>query len=716
MTDEASTTRPRISALRRLAAMTAAGVMLGLSLTVNPMTTGSAAAEEPVQIAVNVVNKLDVALAVGPTGVDYSTFEADLRAQLKTYPVPVADEDLFISASKAVSANTTNEFTWWTYDHTIPTVSQQPTRIDTDGNGVAFKSVTYPNYQAFYNYVIEQAQLGAAKTWNTANAPSVAELAKYADLEPSSTFFKNIDHTTHQYIENSNVGTTAWALRSGTYNATTGYVHSTDKTSPNFGPTNATTGQTHPYDGNLFHMEESNGGSRMDFYGYGTHAYKDFRYLPNDQKTKKSFEFAIEEFAAYDALDGVGFFFNTDITADPYGAGQKMSGYLLFLKYGSAGATLGLGQDMFVYKFSNVDTKAFHNASSGDVNGYPGFTKIATASAGTYSSADKYRRIKLDVFPTYAQIFYNGSAGDPAVLTTPIADDASPVLSTGATPADVSADKTRVLLDTGHVTSYGFGPMASYLSHSCSRPTAIAMQNISMTMDKVKTLVEVVDEPEWHDNTKKFLVNLNEETIPDFEETNITARLLNRLRNNDIYYIGWATKDNAGKSAEFLEKNDLKGVVVNMTEDDGNPLQVFAPTYAEQIAAIADEIYKQYWVDNVGDVVLTTDNVVLAVSGADQTGTADEEYPDGKWKIVHRLDGDDPATPTDRTGDDAFANDEGIQTWSDVTLSDLDVQFDKPGYYDVYYRNAYLKTITAHRPPVAAFDVAFGTGGAVTFT
>lgn len=674
-----------------------------------PSMIPPAAADEPVQVGVNIANKLDVALAVGPTEVDYSTFEADLRENLRNRPIPVADEDLFITAAKAVSANTTNEFQWWTYDHTIPARNQQPTRLDRDDNGVAFKSATYPNYQAFYNYVIAQAKLGGAKTWNTSDAPSVAELAKYADLEPSTTNFKNIDDSTRQYIENSDVATSpAWALRTGTRNPSTGYVDSTDKTSPNFGAysTAGTSNQTHPYDGNLFHMEESNNGSRMDFYGYGTHAYKDFRYLPNDQKTKKSFEFAIEEFAAYDALDGVGFFFNTDITDDPYGSGQKMSGYLLFLKYGSAAPTLGLGQDMFIYKFSDVDTKAFHNNGSNGVADYPGFEKIATASSGTYSGTDKYRRIKLDVYPTYAQIFYNGSASDSSVLTTPIAEGKSPVVSSGKTSANVSPDGTRVLLDS--MASYGFGPMASYLNHSCSRPTAIAMQNISMTMDKVKTLVEVVDEPEWNENTKKFLVNLNEETIPDFEETNITARLLNRLRNDDIYFIGWATATNSAKSQDFLVKNDLKGTVVNMDSPTTS-------TYEEQIQAIADEIYKQYWIDNVGDIVLTTDNVVMSVTGADQTGTADDQYPDGKWKVVHRTSGTDPATPATRTGDDAFSNDEGIQSWSGITRSDLDVQFDKPGYYDLYYRDQYLKTITAHRPPLASFDVAIGEGGAVEF-
>ena len=638
--------------------------MLGLSLTVTPMAVAPAAAEETVQVGVNVVNKLDVALAVGPTDVDYSTFEADLRANLKARPVPVADEDLYITAAKAVSANTTSEFTWWNYDHTNP--------------------------------------------------------------ESTAT----INDFTRQYVEQS--------ANSTTTTSSTGTVQNTNPAGAAWtpDPDNTRMGTTqHPYIGQQWHVVESDAGATMDFYGYPSGAVKDFRYLPNDQKTHKTFEFAIEEFTPYDALDGTGFFFNTSVDEDkPYatgGAGQTMSGYLLFLEYGKsstipancnaavAGATNtatpgGCGHSMSIYRFSNINTKDFHernksstsSAAADYIAGYTGFTKVAEAP---YNPQHKYRRIKLDVYPTYAQAFYNGSTSDSSVMTTPIADGAAPVTFNAG---------TQITLDSGFVESYGFGPMVSYRGHGCARPTRISLRNLSMTMDKVKTLVEVVDEPEWHDNTKKFLVNLNEETIPDFEETNITARLLNRLRNDDIYYIGWATQDNAEKSVDFLEKNDLKGTVVNMTQDNPDPREVYAPTYAQQIQAIADEIYKQYWVENAGDVVLTTDNVVLSVTGADQTGTADAEYPDGKWKVVHRTSGSDPLTPTDpdRTGDDAFDDDEGIQPWSDITRPDLDVQFDKPGYYDLYYREQYLKTITAHRPPVAAFDVALGSAGAVTFT
>jgi hypothetical protein len=88
-----------------------------------------AAAEGNPVLTMSVANKIDVALAVGPTSVNYLTFEADLRHALKyngdgtLRDRPVPDEDVNIMASKAVSANTTSEFSWWSYDHTSPAVT-----------------------------------------------------------------------------------------------------------------------------------------------------------------------------------------------------------------------------------------------------------------------------------------------------------------------------------------------------------------------------------------------------------------------------------------------------------------------------------------------------------------------------------------------------------------------------------------------------------------
>lgn len=572
--------------------------------------------EEWPTVQINVANKIDVALAVGPTNVDYSTFEEDLRYLLSLKQHPIPENDLYITASMAMSANTTSEFSWWVYDHTRPAASPY--------NGV-----------------------------------------------------KNVSDASKTYIEND-LGNTTTSSSQGTVNTTPGSTtYTPDPTNPDINNNGR-----HPYNGISAHMMESNGGATMDFYGYAHDSYKDFRYLPNDQATKKVFEFAIQEFLAYDALDGVGFFFNLDITGSYENKTQVMSGYLLFLNYNSSGK----GAAMVLYKFQNVNTYRFHQSMNTTTATTTTAYTIATYTEGSgnkfvevgrssvYNQTDVYRRIKLEVYPTYACVYYNGSATNASVLTTPIAEN--------ATPVNFGAVGSQVVLDQSYITSYGFGPMSSYLSHTCARPTHIALQNLSMVVDKVRSLPEVVRMPAWHENTYKFLVNLNEEHIEDFDSQSITAELLNRLRNDDIYYIGWCSNENSVASENFLIMHDLKGEIVNIDA---------VTSYWSQLQMMADAIYERYWKENESAIVLVTDHVVLDVDGADRFNTADLEYPNGKWKVIHSIDG--------------FDNPDSIYEFSGVTLPDLDLQFTLPGTYYIYYRDHFITSVIAHRAPIASIAV-----------
>jgi len=687
----------------------------------------------------------------------------------------------------------------------------------------------------------------------------------------NSTSYKVINDVDHIYVENH--GSTS-AAQTSTYNTATGYIHSTDKTNPNYGPTNATTGQTHPYDGNLFHMEESSQGSQMDFYGYGNYSYKDFRFLPNNQETTKTFEFAIAEDVAYDALDGVGFFFNTGVNNGDYGVAdtstpcveaQCMSGYLLFLHYGnSTTSLLGKGIGMALYRFTNINTEDLHHKVAATGTNYGGidpaitnsfkdrnnnaFVKVATAP---YSSTDMTRRIKIEARPERVKVWYVGNpnkqgteTGDaiintklsdyepclndltitlehplflrpseenPAVLKcilgangaklsiaefnalSPAAQDAKvnwyrtfyaanllnavnpnsnpktaltwTVAAGGAVTGQTAGSATaEVKLDKTKIVSYGFGPIGSYWGHGCSRPTHIALQNLSMTVEKVKTLVEAVQQPEWRENTVKFLVYLSGQEIDDFGQAFKTGELLTRLRNDDIFYVGWANNTNALSSEQFLVKYDLKGLIINVDDykdstttypctdkyvegliyrNDpnydytgtcvaaGSPSwvanlltvspglteeQIKEARYSEQMDALAEEIYRYYWKANIQNIVLTDDHVSgvnLAISGADISGTTDALYTSGKWKVdfsgtpsLAYLASLPIGTPASEKAE--FINWVNENPNTNRYLDDLSVvQFDLPGYYDIYYRDVYIKTIIAHELPKVRFNFKF---------
>lgn len=791
-------------------------------------------------VGVNVANKIDVALAVGSTDLDrpmdtwgydpddlkreVKYFEADLRELLSEKPKPVVKADLVVDAVEG--AATDAEFTWWTYDHTRPSLTPysgansyaEPTpaaSIDIPDNvSKAHKYTHAPTIAPTYTPSIDNLKVGVTVTqapgvWgpglpttgvslstsSTTGAVVPAYPSSTAALPtPKPTVSSNgvvgidieIPGIGYTYPDkNPNCATagnypnpvTTTAASNPYPNGLQGRPKCIPQDNPDpsnpdlaFYGTVSNRRLRHPYEGNNTHMVVSDAGATIDFYGYPHGAFRDWQYLPNKDKSLKTFEFSIEEDRAFDALDGTGFFFNTEINGS-YAAGtQTMSGYLLFLEYDA-----GVGKAMNLYAFKDVNTKHFHEsqdpsnstASSAEMTiaGYTGTSSasdpkkfVKLGSSTVYSASHYSRRIRVVAGPDDVKVYYNGSTKlqDQTVL-----DPLNPgyqklaknhlvsfSLTGGGSATSIPMSTTYIGANKANDFDYGFGPMGAYLNHGCARPTHIALKNLSMSV--VKPLESVVRQPRWRKDTYKYLVNLNENPIKDFDDPIITGELLNRLRNDNIHYIGWTGNDNAIKSREFLIKNELKGLIVNIDKltpataaicvpytpgitstnqdvlcvsvvqckKDGSPVACSVSgsvvdddaTLAVAMQAIAEKVYQYYYRNNDDDIVLTTDDVVLEVEGAPLVDTADDpalcelsgcEFPDGRWRIEHRQGG---ARPDALEIDPDFENWQGRHPESGV-MADLDLKFNRPGYYDIYYENRYLKTVIAHRPPVANFRV-----------
>ena len=615
--------------------------------------------EEDIDFIVNVGKPIDVQLAVGMSNLDYKGFESELRSLLSAKSPPVSDEDLAITTgTKVAASDTTAEFSWWTYDHTRGTSR--------------YNSPTNRQVAAIFDNVDHIYVENDASGSQTSNSPGRPQ-----DTDPNQ-------------LTSTTTGST-YTPPATAYGSSSNPLFSLMK-NPD---TDILTGSVHPYQGNYRHMIESNSGATMDFYGYGQYSYKDFTILPNDEKNLKTFEFAIAEDLAYDALDGAGFFFNVDIYGGNYGSGQMMRGYLLFLRYDpvSGSTNFGKGVEMVIYKFNNVDTKNFHHTGAvtttagGVISGLASFTKVASSTV--YAPTDFSRKIKIEVAPNAVRVWYLGSPtkNNAAILNVPIPEETLPVTWTMTTNGTGQANgslQTEVNLDTNFVSKYGFGPMASYAGHGCARPTHMTLKNLTMTMERPRPIVDVLEETIWDSNNQKFIVNLNEELNPDFGDPGVTADILANLYNNDIYYISWNGNTNNAQSQTFLSKYENNGSIVNI--DTLN--------HQQQMQAIADAIYAQYWQPNVGDTVVTTDKVVFEVIGVNRDNTADAHWPMGKWSVKHRIDGID--------------NHDGVQPWSGHDMDSLAFPVNKPGYYDIYYKDKLYKTIISHRAPVASFTVSGG--------
>jgi hypothetical protein len=502
------------------------------------------------------------------------------------------------------------------------------------------------------------------------------------------------------------------------------------------------------------HIELSPDGADMTFYGYGTSGYKDFVYLPHTEPTRKVFEFSIQEEDAGHTLDGVGFFFNCMIdTIKPYGSGQTMTGYLLHLGYVG---DPGKGESITIYKFKNVDTKDFHNKTTKNLTdqGYGDFSCTTgdkwTAVARTYiyqSNANKMsRHMKIEVDPEYVRMWYIGGTKndewidldgnkkkivDIKIDSLPDADRDKALIQVGTSIFPTTSTTDWVLksatdkmsdvpggiaLDQNYIfeDGYGFGPVACYRSHGCSQTTTQKFTQLTMSSGSVRKLHEVVADPHWHDNTKRVLVNLNLQDIVDFSTSAQMGDLLARVINDNIYYIGWCSDDNETQSEQFANASNPQGSLINVEADDYNDGSNPASDNSrkKQILEMAKVIYDVWYKANVDNRVLVTDNVNFVVAPAELgANTADPDWPDGKWKFIHK-------TPNELQWkvDPNAADNSTTHSLNDRRLSNLDIDFTHPGEYDIYYRDVMIKTITAHRTPVAQFTVNMADLNAPVFT
>lgn len=414
-------------------------------------------------------------------------------------------------------------------------------------------------------------------------------------------------------------------------------------------------------------------GTDIDFYGYGAPSYKDFMYMPNSDPGKKIIDFYIEEGEFYDAIDGPGFFINTGMSDDAFPA-KTMTGYLLFFKYTTMSSNPPV---IYLYSFSNLNVYNFHGSTTGVVSNVASIgTLVATASVSPLNSnVGTIRKIKIEATPTGMQMWYaDAASGDPDSLTL---SQVTWNLAAGGSSSEVT------LTDNG---SYGFGPMNSYLSHGCSRPTHFVFNDITMSTESSKRFSEVIREPEWRDESKRFIINAEDGAVSDFSDPEALGEILARLGNENIHYLGWGYDDADGE--DFIQKNDGNGIYIDKDDTETD-------TYNEQINALAQYIYNEYVdgvVNNTEYLIYGKPSSLSITPETEQSNTADETWPNGKWYIDQ-----------DET---YYENPTGVVPYDEMYLSNLDISFNETGEYNIYYKDEVVKKVYVHRQPVANFSVS----------
>ena len=250
---------------------------------------------------------------------------------------------------------------------------------------------------------------------------------------------------------------------------------------------------------------------------------------------------------------------------------------------------------------------------------------------------------------------------------------------------------------------YGFGPIsfARSTGHGCNNDTLIIFSNVTMRVTKGKSLADVITQPQWGTGKVKYILNVSDDSIADLTDPIMSATVAWRIQNDSAKFISWGSLINRKTTKNFIDTK-IQGngtyVVSRVTGYDDQTVRstslnknVTAPgqrSQSKQVAEyIANTYYKSYGIDTTASgtkapdavsAMLSSKGSVVSMENAKllnfsvtpenyNDGTANEDFPSGRWYITY-----------DATG---YAGRSSYARFSDA----LDLTLNKPGRYQVYF-------------------------------
>ena len=232
----------------------------------------------------------------------------------------------------------------------------------------------------------------------------------------------------------------------------------------------------------------------------------------------------------------------------------------------------------------------------------------------------------------------------------------------------------------------GFGFFSDHYDHNCSRIGHFNLTGINLTTVSAKKLEEVLREPDFRESSIKVLVNVQDNMNEQLNEPSSLGELLTRTINDEIHFVGWGTDANITESQNFIAANNNNGMFTYNTNYNNAVEET-----AAYIKSLIDQLQSSQY------VLLNEPTDIMSNPSDIMTDTADEDFPYGKWRIVHDCE--------------YFENNIGQFANSNRYISDMITEFNKTGKYEVYYAdNQVLPTeIYVHRKPMA--EISFTRNG-----
>ncbi|MHB1484071.1 MAG: MBG domain-containing protein [Saccharofermentanales bacterium] len=310
----------------------------------------------------------------------------------------------------------------------------------------------------------------------------------------------------------------------------------------------------------------------INFYGYGSPAYKDFLYAPNNNANNKIFKFTLDEMIVdYHTAEGAGFLFNAKYTYNS-NSDRRLSGYVVLI--GSSYVNL--------YRLDNIDLISFKNenyltlnsvasyvGSSGSAWGGTVYNLAQVAKPSPSNGTQRY--LKLVASPS-AVSFYQFTDTTYGTVKNKIFDN--------------------IALSTSYNT-FGFGPIACYSSHGCWSLTNVAFSGLQMSEDTSVSFSDLVKSISWnYADSLRIVANVDNDGVSDFGSTPSLSTILYYMLNNNAHYVGWGYNNPisiggyntvSAQTNGFISRNNNRGTFINRSDASSDSLDEGAQALAVYI-------------------------------------------------------------------------------------------------------------------------------------
>ncbi|BES66402.1 hypothetical protein SANA_28410 [Gottschalkiaceae bacterium SANA] len=218
-------------------------------------------------------------------------------------------------------------------------------------------------------------------------------------------------------------------------------------------------------------------------------------------------------------------------------------------------------------------------------------------------------------------------------------------------------------------------------------------KNFSIVSESFKRFSEVIREPSWRDSAERFVVNVDDKLIGDFEDKMTLSEILYRTLNEDIHYIGWGNNENQSQANAFIADNNSMGTFVNRDQTSYTDAIDHIATYIAGKVEAKTKTSGPFDPNNpqaVGNFI-AGQPVSIEVDPSDlKSNTVTTEYPNGRWRV--------------NQNPSFYANPMGTMWWDNSDQDDLPEAYTKPGAYDFYFEDTLVSMMNFHRQPVADFS------------